>query len=833
MFKEILLCEFLEKFPKTEIKLQYNGEDPLKFQAWYILQLTREMKCPVELVHTRQVKPYFDIDHLLDDDQNFDEQSFLKDIVNKINTMFPNKKVYICRRDKRPKDNKIKYSYHLCVDEVRIMYYNIIKMIKDHKLENLFDTSVYTDKQVMYPVRSYRKYNSKSKTIEEIGEFVQLDDEYDRDTSMDICPFAITYIEKDYEDYDLKFPNQLKVSEPKTIKYVDIKPNTNDNTPTDQGESLFNNLKDHINHLSKERADKYETWTSMLWCIETMSKTNKIPRSKMYELGHYFSKKSSKYNEYECEEKMDKIFDQEGVNKYGWRYFKDCIKEDDLEYYKKAFAKTYKEQKLLFEQEVCKLNNPVSFHRFKRDVFNIDLNPEPLQILQKKDLTIIYENWFYMAQETQKDGSKVWKKKKFLQKWLEDEENQCYEALIFVPYHLNGPEAKLYKNMYTGFRAERIELQDQDIDYTKLDPILYHMKEVLCNGDDHQFQYLVQWIAQIIQNPIKKPQVALTFYSAKHGTGKNIFTNFLSGGIFGLHDLAMSTNNAENRIFTRFNSAIANKLLLIIEEAKGDLHRFIEDMKNLITEPTIEIEKKNVNSKTTNLYVNVIFNTNNENLMGIDNEDRRNCIFEVSDKHKGDVKYFDDLYKVLKDDKICALFYKYMKEEVKIKIKNFQIERPISDLYRKIQKLNAPNYVRYLSYTLDQNGHTAVGKDIKTIVEDDSEEEEKETTVIFGRTKWITYSGETYLLISNKRLYDDYVRGCEHMKYKAYNHDTFFHKIIDDQKGIKQVQRKKIKHLMIYKNKVMSWLGQYRDRDVDIPEYEDIKKQMEGDIEEI
>ena len=123
----------------------------------------------------------------------------------------------------------------------------------------------------------------------------------------------------------------------------------------------------------------------------------------------------------------------------------------------------------------------------------------------------------------------------------------------------------------------------------------------------------------MIQDPEKRPQVALVFYNEEHGTRRNSFTNFFMSYILG-GELSKSINKAE-RIFGRFNSVLAKCMLLVIEEVSAEMKKFCEELKNLITEPTITIEKKNIDANSFTNYVNIIMLTNNKDILEINNID--------------------------------------------------------------------------------------------------------------------------------------------------------------------------------------------------------------------
>jgi len=66
---------------------------------------------------------------------------------------------------------------------------------------------------------------------------------------------------------------------------------------------------------------------------------------------------------------------------------------------------------------------------------------------------------------------------KFLNHWLYDKHRLTFEGLVFKPGGLSTTEEQYYKNLFEGFKADRVELIGE-CDYTKIQPIFNHMKMV-------------------------------------------------------------------------------------------------------------------------------------------------------------------------------------------------------------------------------------------------------------------------------------------------------------------------------------------------------------------
>lgn len=96
----------------------------------------------------------------------------------------------------------------------------------------------------------------------------------------------------------------------------------------------------------------------------------------------------------------------------------------------------------------------------------------------------------------------------------------------------------------------------------RLDSI-FDQKRSLVNYNENDFNYVLDYYAQLIQQPHITPQVCLVFISAE-GVGKDKHAKFI-GNVIG-NDLYVNTAKLE-QITGKFNSLIGGKLFVVINEA--------------------------------------------------------------------------------------------------------------------------------------------------------------------------------------------------------------------------------------------------------------------------
>ena len=170
-----------------------------------------------------------------------------------------------------------------------------------------------------------------------------------------------------------------------------------------------------------------------------------------------------------------------------------------------------------------------------------------------------------------------------------------YKDWNFLPYSINTlqPDTDFF-NLFLGFLAKPVPEINKEI----MDPILWHVKNVICSGDEKLDEYIWNWWAHLVQKPEMKPQTILVLKSTLQQCGKNIITDFIGDKVLGSH-LHFATSDLE-KILGRFNSAIQARKLIVMNEtgmSSGEWHRFNGHLKSLITERMVAIERKDLKFK--------------------------------------------------------------------------------------------------------------------------------------------------------------------------------------------------------------------------------------------
>jgi len=212
------------------------------------------------------------------------------------------------------------------------------------------------------------------------------------------------------------------------------------------------------------------------------------------------------------------------------------------------------------------------------------------------------------------------------QVWEKWEGRKTYDNVAFSPGN------NLPKSVYNLFRGFPVEPVAGDWSLLK-----GHILDNLCDGDNHIYDYVLAWMARIIQDPGgKKPGVAIVLKGGK-GVGKGIFANAF-GRLFGDAFLPIATPKG----FTgQFNMHLSKCLFVFLDEAVWGGDKEVEgQLKALITEPTMLFQPKGIDSIAMENHMNILMASNNDWVIPASIDERRFLVLKVNNKKQQDSKYF-------------------------------------------------------------------------------------------------------------------------------------------------------------------------------------------------
>jgi len=270
---------------------------------------------------------------------------------------------------------------------------------------------------------------------------------------------------------------------------------------------------------------------------------------------------------------------------------------------------------------------------------------------------------------------------------------------------MQGGDAGVY-NLWPGFRAETLpEVPEEDVPEL-VQPILDHLRDVV-TGTEH-LDYLIAWLAQQVQDPAKKTQVAIVL-QGKQGAGKNIVFDFYKDKVLGFDTChpknctAYQTSDPSEDIFGKHAEAQQNKVFVLIDEISGDdMRALMSRLKDRITSSTININPKCRKQYSVCNMSNFVRTTNSLNPLTIEPEERRFVVFGCNSSKKGNTAYFNELGKHLERDDVARAFFQYLRDRVDVaSFTPFQAHRPQTEAYVAMQQRSIPLFYKFLSAEID------------------------------------------------------------------------------------------------------------------------------------
>jgi hypothetical protein len=162
---------------------------------------------------------------------------------------------------------------------------------------------------------------------------------------------------------------------------------------------------------------------------------------------------------------------------------------------------------------------------------------------------------------------------------------------------------------------------------------------VIAGGDEDHARYILGWVAKMIQKPQSKVGVGITL-RGKKGSGKSFFGE-LVGGLCKPHHRIVSK---ADHVTGKFNRHLEDTLLLQCDEAYWARNKAAEGaLKDLMTNNRITVERKGMDSYSSNNYTRLLFTSNEEWVVPASLDERRFAVFDVSPCQMQNAKYFGDL----------------------------------------------------------------------------------------------------------------------------------------------------------------------------------------------
>jgi len=377
------------------------------------------------------------------------------------------------------------------------------------------------------------------------------------------------------------------------------------------------------------------------------------------------------------------------------------------------------------ERTHCKIESPnVMFLRLNIDPVTQKINS--YHAYSHETMSKVIKNKWYLRKKDQDEKPLP---VRFFPYWTDDARIRSYKEMKFIPNQENVPPGVL--NVWPGFKAERHSTtpgEVQDID-ALIGPIRRHILYVLTNQNEEHCDWVLDWMANIVQRPHVRTEVPLVI-SGKQGVGKGIIFDFFREAVLGTN-ISSQIQNPGQDLFSRFANKHVDKVFLQIDEGEG-MAKYADQLKNIITTKTINYELKGISPLVTENYINIVITTNHERPVLIESSDRRYALFKASDVFLKDDGYYLQLANHLQRTDVARAFFEFLKSRDLSRYPgNFQKSRPLTEYYMQARAASIPILQRFLSAIVNTHRYTLTAADAVGSEQSSGEEGECSCLLLF------------------------------------------------------------------------------------------------------
>lgn len=315
----------------------------------------------------------------------------------------------------------------------------------------------------------------------------------------------------------------------------------------------------------------------------------------------------------------------------------------------------------------------------------------------KKKLLAYNELCKLLSADIMIPGKKEPKKFPCIKKWLNEPGKRTYSKIDQIPPPRVCPD-NIY-NIWKGFSRDNNNVEVcpklREFAVKTFKRFMAHI------GKDTPTleEFLILYIADIIQNPGHKPGILLILTGAQ-GTYKGTFYKL----ILKLIDRYALKVTSSDVVFGRFNNILIGNLFVNFDEALSK--NMIDNnskLKSLTTEDTIVLEAKNQQAFEINNFSRIIICTNERIGAKAEMSDRRNVYIETEPMS---LEMQREINEVMDSEECMQAIFEHLRDEVEIPYKTsfeWQSNRPLTERHTEIvEQFKDPIYLFLMETMEDQ-----------------------------------------------------------------------------------------------------------------------------------
>jgi len=231
--------------------------------------------------------------------------------------------------------------------------------------------------------------------------------------------------------------------------------------------------------------------------------------------------------------------------------------------------------------------------------------------------------------------------------WLHHKDGRRYDRLV---YAMPGSVAECGPQDYNGWLGFTVRPTPGDWSKNK-----GHLLDIICNGNARYFDWVLNWCAALVQQPGRHAMTAIVLRGGQ-GSGKGHFANNMLGRLF--HKQQYLHIIGANQLTGRFNEHLSGKSFVFADESTwGGDPRAADLLKGMVTEDTVNIERKFLPLVEEPSALHIIIASNNDWPIAIPKDDRRYQVLDVADTQRQKDEYFTPLRDELRDGGQAAMLH--------------------------------------------------------------------------------------------------------------------------------------------------------------------------------
>ena len=237
----------------------------------------------------------------------------------------------------------------------------------------------------------------------------------------------------------------------------------------------------------------------------------------------------------------------------------------------------------------------------------------------------------------------------FFPLWLKDDSRRFIRKISFSPS--DDPEVYT-QNIDFAFKSAKSQPNEEVLS------LFNTLININSNNNDILKDYLLKYLAHMLQKPLENPNVGLIITGDK-GVGKDTLIDLLGEYVMGYKCFQNYQSNAQ--FFDKYDINRKYKFLVKLEEA--DRKYFLEDaslLKSLITAKINTFNPKGQMAFECENHIRYIFTTNKANIAEMNGGERRFVIMSCSAERKGDFDFWDKVYATLYTPEAGRIIAEYL-----------------------------------------------------------------------------------------------------------------------------------------------------------------------------